>query len=205
MNCLSCLFTPFRARDPTPGTPRGPALRPGGARSSMFLLVEALGSTASAAFASRSARRRVRFVRRLPCYYSLVRLPEPYIGPTGHGPWRALRKSMVPETIGSPSSAHEVSMHAEGLRPRRISRALAYRAPECCLPLRLTASAVRESLFRGSMARLHFPLSTLRDCPRGQPRMTRGRDDWPGLSRMTLSFTSSCRLSDVSKRHANHP
>src|SRR5947209_7805034 len=49
--------------------------------------------------------------------------------------------------------------------------------------------------FRGSMAGLHMPLSTLQGWPRGQPHMTQGRYGSLDLYRMTLSFTTTCRFS----------
>src|SRR5262245_27734975 len=43
------------------------------------------------------------------------------------------------------------------------------------------------------MAGLRVPLSTLRCRPRDRQRMTRGRDGWLGLSRVTLAFTTPRR------------
>ena len=48
--------------------------------------------------------------------------------------------------------------------------------------------------FRGSIPGLHVPLSTLRRCPHGQRRMTRGRCGPLTLQRMTLSFTTPRRF-----------
>jgi hypothetical protein len=76
------------------------------------------------------------------------------------------------------------------------------RSAGCCLPPRLTASALRVCVFRGSIPRLRLPLSTLRCSPRGLHRMTRGQNDWLGLFCATLSFATSCSLSGASKRHA---
>ena len=45
------------------------------------------------------------------------------------------------------------------------------------------------------MAGLRVPLSTLRRRPRDRRRMTRGQDDWLGLSCTTLSFATLCRFS----------
>src|SRR5262245_55965342 len=45
------------------------------------------------------------------------------------------------------------------------------------------------------MAGLRVPLSTLRLRPRDRRRMTRGQDDWLGLSCATLSFATLCRFS----------
>src|SRR5229473_926679 len=50
------------------------------------------------------------------------------------------------------------------------------------------------SYFRGSMAGLYMPLSTLQGWPRGQPHMTQGRYGSLDLYRMTLSFTTTCRF-----------
>src|SRR5690242_9745710 len=44
------------------------------------------------------------------------------------------------------------------------------------------------------MAGLRVPLSTLRRRPCDRQRMTRGRDGWLGLSRVTLAFTTPCRF-----------
>ena len=63
----------------------------------------------------------------------------------------------------------------------------------CGLPLRLTASAPQTALFRGSMAGLHFPLSTLRWRPRGRHRMTRGQGGSLYLSCIELSSTTLCQ------------
>src|SRR5438445_11771052 len=53
---------------------------------------------------------------------------------------------------------------------------------------------VLNSLFRGSMAGLSFPLSTLRHAPHDALRMTRGQDDMLFLSCIELPSTSSCQL-----------
>jgi len=47
----------------------------------------------------------------------------------------------------------------------------------------------------GSNPGLRVPLSTLRPCPRGQRRMTRGRRGWLALQRMTLAFTTLRRFN----------
>src|SRR5262249_29511273 len=41
---------------------------------------------------------------------------------------------------------------------------------------------------------LRVPRSTLRRRPCDRQRMTRGRDGWLGLSRVTLAFTTPCRF-----------
>src|ERR1700716_209652 len=55
-----------------------------------------------------------------------------------------------------------------------------------------TASAPRIGIFRGSMAGLCDPLSTLRRCPRGQLRMTRGRCGSLLLHRDGLAPSTPC-------------
>ena len=52
---------------------------------------------------------------------------------------------------------------------------------------------IPEQLFRGSIPSPHFPLSTLRLCPHGHLRMTRGRCGWLNLQRVKLSFTTTHR------------
>ena len=69
-----------------------------------------------------------------------------------------------------------------------------WRFLRCCLPSRVTASALRSRLFRSSIPCLHVPLSTLRWQPCGWPCMTRGQDGSLGLSCMTLSFTTPRRF-----------
>ncbi len=69
-----------------------------------------------------------------------------------------------------------------------------YRHALCGLPLLHTASASLTRLFRGSMAGLSFPLSTLRHTPRGILRMTRGQSDSPFLLCKGLAHSTSCQL-----------
>src|SRR5262249_1557520 len=52
------------------------------------------------------------------------------------------------------------------------------------------------------MAGPRVPLSTLRLRPRGRRRMTRGRDDWLGLSRTTLAFATLRRFSTAHRPSA---
>ena len=49
-------------------------------------------------------------------------------------------------------------------------------------------------VLRGSIPGPRVPLSTLRPRPHERARMTRGRRSWLSLQRMTLSFTTPCRL-----------
>ncbi len=54
-------------------------------------------------------------------------------------------------------------------------------------------------VFRGSMASLHFPLSTLPHALAGRRGMTRGRCGSLYLQRMNLAFTTICRLTGAFK------
>ena len=58
----------------------------------------------------------------------------------------------------------------------------------------LNSVGTPEGRFRSSMAGLRVPLSTLRLRPCGRRRMTRGQDDWLGLSCTTLAFVTLCRF-----------
>src|SRR5262250_751401 len=58
--------------------------------------------------------------------------------------------------------------------------------------------------FRGSMAGLYMPLSTLQGWPHGQPHMTQGRYGSLRLYRMTLSFTTTCRFSPALSGESHH-
>ena len=120
-------------------------------------------------------------VRRLPRYSEAVRLPAP-VHP-GRTPWvhRADLASLPGQMQGLPGSAHRVSVHARGLRPRQV-----------CPPLAIAVCAVWPSAcservgtqigrFRGSILCLHLPLSTLRQRRYRRLRMTRGQCDWLDL------------------------
>jgi hypothetical protein len=75
-----------------------------------------------------------------------------------------------------------------------------YRARRCGLPRRATASAPGFGLFRGSLACLRVPLSTLRLVPRGARHMTRGQGGSLLLPCTTLAFATPCRLNGASAR-----
>src|SRR6516225_6729744 len=68
-----------------------------------------------------------------------------------------------------------------------------------------TASAPRIGLFRGSMAGLCAPLSTLRRNPRGQLRMTRGRCGSLLLHRERLALSTPCRSPGASHIESASP
>src|SRR6516164_5165485 len=68
-----------------------------------------------------------------------------------------------------------------------------------------TASAPGIGLFRGSMAGLCAPLSTLRRNPRGQLRMTRGRCGSLLLHRKRLALSTPCRSPGASHNESALP
>jgi hypothetical protein len=70
---------------------------------------------------------------------------------------------------------------------------LRWRPRRCCPPPHPTASAPWKARFRDSIARLHFPLSTLQPSPHEPRRMTRGRDGSLCLPRVALSPTPLCQ------------
>src|SRR5437763_7461539 len=65
-----------------------------------------------------------------------------------------------------------------------------------------TASAPRIGLFRGSMAGLCVPLSTLRRSPHEQLRMTRGRCGSLLLHRKGLAPSTPCRSPGASQNES---
>ena len=144
----------------------------------------------------RLRRRSPGFVRRLRSYYAGVRLlrivhqrlrlltfPLRTIRPQ-QGLWPIQR---------SPGSRARSVRTCQGLRPRRVGRALAI-ARLSVLP---SASEQRRhpgsERFRGSMAGLYAPLPTLRRHPRGCLRTARGRCGLLLLHRSGLSPPTPCR------------
>ena len=81
----------------------------------------------------------------------------------------------------------------QGLRPRRADRRSRWRARTCCLPLSEQRRHPEFYSFRGSMAGLCTPLSTLHPNPRRLRRTTRGRCGSLLLHRDGLSPSSPCR------------
>jgi hypothetical protein len=93
---------------------------------------------------------------------------------------------------GLPGSAHSVSTHARGLRPRRVRLRLARTAstvlPSACSERVGTREKRR---FRGSILCLRVPLSTLRRHRYRCLRMTRGQCGWLDLHCLGLApFTT---------------
>src|SRR5262245_57789727 len=93
---------------------------------------------------------------------------------------------------GLPGSAHSVSTHARGLRPRRVRLRLARAAstvwPSACSERVGTRDQRR---FRGSILCLCIPLSTLRRRRYRRLRMTRGQCGWLDLHCLGLTpFTT---------------
>jgi hypothetical protein len=65
------------------------------------------------------------------------------------------------------------------------------RRQRCCLPSLSTTSAPQPRVFRGSIAGLHAPLSTLRCALTGHQRMTRGHPE----SLIPMAYEPSIRFS----------
>lgn len=74
--------------------------------------------------------------------------------------------------------------------PSRYSQ---YRTCAYCLPLTQKRRRPGIQIFRGSMAGLLAPLSTLRAAPHGAPRMTRGQHGLLNLYCRRLSLLTPCR------------
>ena len=146
---------------------------------------------------------RLDLVRRLCSYYGAVRLPVPV-----HHRRASLDFPTRPVVL-SPTDRHTISRFplkvlaymrrvSDRAESKSVSRyrhfSLAFRSfrqrrhPEVA-----TASAVGFQ-FRGSMAGLYVPLSTLHLHPYERRCMTRGRCGSLLLHRMKLSFTTPCRF-----------
>src|SRR5262249_27888015 len=109
--------------------------------------------------------------------------------PSRCGPAAVAERSVV----RSPGSRARSVRACQCLRPRRAVWASRYRAHPYCLPSAERRRRPGRWYFRGSMAGLRAPLSTLRCCPRGQPRMTRGRCGSLLLHRDGLAPSTPCR------------
>jgi len=77
----------------------------------------------------------------------------------------------------SPGSRAKSVRACQGLGPRGVGQALALARRSVLPSASVTASAPRKSDFRGSMAGLRVPPSTLHAVPHDTPRMTRGQCD----------------------------
>ena len=143
------------------------------------------------------------FVRQLRQYYETVRLPMPVhhrrasldfpmrsvipLSQTDAGSpgfrSRCLRTCAGSQTARSPKASRHIDASSFAFRLFRQRRH----------PGVATASAMGFQ-FRGSMAGLYVPLSTLHLRPYGRRCMTRSRCGSLLLHRMKLSFTTPCRL-----------
>src|SRR5215212_6505204 len=101
-----------------------------------------------------------------------------------------------------PVPAHEVSVHAEGLKTTRGGEGPCDGGPApvaFCLPRQHRHPELH--CFRRSIPRLYAPLSTLRGRPRGRvPRMTRGQCGSLLLHRDGLAPSTSCRSPGAPRR-----
>jgi hypothetical protein len=93
----------------------------------------------------------------------------------------------------SPGSRARSLRTCWGLRPRRSVQALALARLSMLPSAQCTASASRGWCFRGSMASLFAPLSTLHRHPRGYRRMTRGQCGSLHLHWRRLALLTPCR------------
>src|SRR5262245_1277300 len=89
-------------------------------------------------------------------------------------------------------------LHMPGSLTTPGCQGLALSRPDMLPSTLCTASAPRIRLFRGSMAGLCAPLSTLRRDPRGPLRMTRGRCGSLLLHRKGLAPSTPCRSPGAS-------
>ena len=126
-----------------------------------FPLAPALGSTGSAAVAP------ALFVG-FPATMAESDFSRPCIIGYGSSPSRCGPAVSSRRSIPRPPGSRTRSVRTcQGLRPRRVGRTLAMTRPSVLPSAKLTSSAPRISIFRGSMAGLCAPLSTLRRDPRG--------------------------------------
>src|SRR5262245_22285939 len=107
---------------------------------------------------------------------------------------------------------HEISrfprkerLHMPGSLTTPGRPGLALSRPEMLPSTLCTASAPRIRLFRGSMAGLCTPLSTLRRAPRGPLSMTRGRCGSLRLHRKGLAPSTPCRSPGASQNESGLP
>jgi hypothetical protein len=89
---------------------------------------------------------------------------------------RAAGLPLVPQEVGisqfrNPKLPHMPRVFDHAAAPQFLP----YRPAGCCLPLRLTTSAARDCVFRGSIPRLRLRLSTLSRTLYGLRRMTGAR------------------------------
>ena len=141
-------------------------------------------------------------VRRLRRYYETVRLPVTvhHRGASFDFPMR----SVTSLTDGDGISRFPRKMLACMLRVSNRARSKASRHTDASsVAFRLVQQRRHPEVatayamvvqFRGSMAGLHVPLSTLHLRPCGRNRMTRSQCGSLLLHRMKLSFTTPCRL-----------
>lgn len=104
----------------------------------------------------------------------------------------------------SPGSRARSVRACQGLRPRRVARALAM-TRSCVLPsVNRTTSAPGSNFLRGSMAGLHVPLSTLRRAPHDAQRMTRGQHGSLHLCCEGLAPFAPCRSPGAPASNLSH-
>jgi len=109
------------------------------------------------------------FVQRLRRYYGAVRLPASVhrrlVNFVLHGAF--LCTIVIGKTQALPVLAHGVSVHARGLRPRGSAMHLPFLHMPVLPSANVDGVAPRSYPFRGSILRLHVPLSLLHIFPHG--------------------------------------
>src|SRR6266849_1848879 len=133
----------------------------------------------------------------------LCDFPCPFID--GLRPWTSHRDPWVPSahawTRDLPVLAQDASVHARGLRPRRVRHPSPSRDGWYCLLQKLRHGHPGRLCFRGSIPGLHVPLSTLQAHPRGRAHMTRGHCGWLPLQCLALSSIAPCRFIPARQFH----
>ena len=105
----------------------------------------------------------VRFVRLVLRYYGWAPTSQPRssLHSILRSSQRAADLHLVPQEVGISQFRYLKLPHMQRVFDHAARpQLLPYRAAGCCLPLRLTASAARDCVFRGSIPRLRLPLST---------------------------------------------
>src|SRR4030067_374889 len=111
--------------------------------------------------------------------------------PSRCGPWHRNRRGPPTDL---PVPVQGACVHARVFDHAGSARRLRWRALLCCLPLCQRRRRPGLKYYRGSMAGLHVPLSTLRDVPCGRStRMTRGQHGSLHLYCEGLAPLTPCR------------
>jgi hypothetical protein len=133
----------------------------------------------------------------LSTQYGAVRLPMPVHrwSTVVDLPSASSRTISRRQTRDLPVLAHGVSARAGGLRPRRVTCALALSRTSVLPSAQLNGVGTLVAPgFAAQYSARAYPLSTLRLHPCECRRMTRGHRGWLGLRCKTLPFSTPCRF-----------